>query len=91
MPMLDYKCNECGYINEFYVGPNYKDDIPDECPECNKGKLEKQFPNCSKVGVDVIGGYEYQYGAKSFRKNMTNEQYAGCLVKDENGKYKDPY
>jgi hypothetical protein len=91
MPMLDYKCSKCGFVDEYYTGPNYKNDIPEKCPSCNEGVLEKQFPNCSRVGVDVLGGYEYQYGKKAYKKKMTPMEYAGHLVKGEDGKYKDPY
>jgi predicted nucleic acid-binding Zn ribbon protein len=85
MPMVNFKCNKCGNSEEFYSGPNFKDEIPEKCPKCNEGTMEGQFPNCSKVG------FEYQYGKKAYRKNMTPLQQAEYLVKGEDGKFKDPY
>ena len=93
MAIYDFKCSntECDYKDEFIISPSVKDDIPEVCPKCEKGKLEKQFPNCKNVGVDVIGGYDYQYGKKSYRKNMSAMEQANLLVPNSDGKYCDPY
>jgi hypothetical protein len=91
MPMVNFKCNKCNHNDEFYSGPNFKDEIPEKCPSCKEGIMEKQFPNCSKVGVDVVGGFEYQYGKKAYRKGMSDIDYAGHLAAGEDGKFKDPY
>ena len=91
MPMVDIKCKKCGHVEEYYEGPNYKDEPPVKCPVCKSKMLERQFPNISKVGVDVIGGYEYQYGKKNWGRGKTDLEKASYLVKGDDGKYKDPY
>lgn len=91
--MVNYKCDKpkCKYQEEFYVGPNFKDEIPEICPKCGKGKLVEQFPDTFHGGLDVIGGFEYQYGKKAWRKGKSAHDQAGYLVKGEDGKYADPY
>lgn len=91
MSMVDYKCKECGFIEEYYAGPNFKDEKPIECPKCKSKLFEKQFPNISKVGVDVIGGYEYQYGKKNWAKGKSDVEISSYLAKGDDGKYKEPY
>jgi len=91
--MFDFQCNndKCRHVEQAYIGPNFKDEIPEKCPKCGEGKMEKQFPDCSKVGIDVIGGYEYQYGKKNWRKGKSAIEQAGYLVKGDDGTYKNPY
>lgn len=91
MPMYDFKCNVCTYKEEFIISPSVIDPIPNICPKCKKGKLIKQFPDCHRVGVDVIGGFEYIYGRKNWRRGKSDLEQAGYLVKGDDGKYKDPY
>jgi hypothetical protein len=93
MAMYDFKCDNpsCDFQEEYGISPSFSDPVPEKCPKCFTGNLVKQFPNCSKVGVDVVGGYEYLYGRKNWRKGKTDQDIAGYLVKGEDGKYKDPY
>ena len=93
MAIYDYHCEnkECDFKDEFIVSPSIKNMIPDVCPKCKKGKLEREFPMSNNVLFDVKGGYEYEYGKKAYRKNMTAEQQANLLVPRHDGKYCDPY
>ena len=88
MPIYDFKCNKCGHVEEFLVGV-IQNPVPENCPICKEGKLEKQF-SAKGQSFDVVGGYSYQYGKKSYTKKSPEER-AKYLVKDENGKYKNPY
>jgi len=50
-----------------------------------KGTLEKLFTQSkSGVGIDVIGGYEYQYGKKAWKKNMSMSDRAAVLTGEKN-------
>jgi len=93
MAIYDYECNnsDCDFKNEYVKTFSFKDPLPEVCPKCNKGKLEKQFPNCKNVGVDVIGGYDYVYGKKNWAKNKSTSEIAGYLTPDDDGKYSEPY
>ena len=91
MSWHDFKCNnpDCDYNEEYCLGGALKDPIPDICPKCNKGKLEKQFsPPHSEP--DVIGGYDYIYGKKAWRNKSAVEQ-SDILNPDKDGKYHDPW
>lgn len=80
MPTFDYKCKECGFTAEYCtnksVPPSMKP--PEKCPECNKGKMEKLF-SATGQSVDVIGGYDYQYGKKAWKKNLSQTDQAKVL------------
>lgn len=93
MAVYDFKCNnpKCDFKDEYIISPSVINEVPEVCPKCGNGKLDRQFPDCHKVGVDVIGGFEYQYGKKNWRKGKSAMEQAGYLVKGEDGKYKDPY
>lgn len=90
--MVDYKCDneKCDYKEEFYVGTNFKDEIPTSCPKCGS-MISKTFPDTFHGGLDIVGGYDYQYGKKSYRKTMSPAQQAGYLCKGDDGKYADLY
>lgn len=89
MPIIDFKCNACGHTDEFVVGATVENQVPEVCPVCGKGQMEKQF-SVSGQNFDVIGGYDYEYGKKSFIK-QSPEQRAKYLTKNENGSYLNPY
>jgi rubredoxin len=65
MPMKDYKCDKCGYVEEFIFSTSLpKPEIPEVCPKCSEGKLVYEFSIGHHGGFDVIGGYDYMYGKK---------------------------
>ena len=65
MALRDYKCDKCGYTEEFIFSPSVSAPvIPEVCPQCNEGKLEYFF-SAGNISFDVIGGYDYVYGKKS--------------------------
>lgn len=87
MPIYDYECKKCGYTEEMIV-PNSEVKENGDCPECGMGKLEQKFSG--QIAFDVVGGYDYQYGKKSYVK-QSPEQRAKYLVKNEAGRYTNPY
>jgi putative FmdB family regulatory protein len=84
-----FKCNSCGFSDEFVFGGAISDPVPEVCPKCGKGKMEKQFSPPSTI-PDIIGGYDYMYGKKAWRNKSQSEQY-DILSPDSNGRYKDPW
>jgi len=89
MPIFDYTCSKCGYTEEKIVGPTVAEIPSDTCPKCNEGIMEKQF-SASGQSFDVVGGYSYQYGKKSYTKQSA-EQRSKYLTPGPDGKYKNPY
>ncbi|MHC5174244.1 MAG: FmdB family zinc ribbon protein [Planctomycetota bacterium] len=47
MPIFEYKCNKCGFVNEVLV--NSANSKGPACPECGAKKVEKQFSPFSAV------------------------------------------
>jgi hypothetical protein len=49
---------------------------PSKCPKCKKGKMKKEFSIAcvGKAGIDVLGGFEYEYGKKNFSKGTMSEK-----------------
>jgi putative FmdB family regulatory protein len=88
MPIFEYKCNECGYVEEFIESFSVSKENfhPNECPKCQKGKLERQF-NVDNQTFDVKGGSSYHGGKKDWKRNKTPDQIADVLA-DKN---KNPY
>jgi len=86
MPFFNFKCSECGEINEILVGSTVGSDSGKKCPSCGaEDALEKLF-SVSGVSGEVIGGYEYEYGKKSWKRNGSQIDKAAILSGD-----KDPY
>ena len=86
MPFFNYKCKECEKVGEYLVGPTTGTPEPTDCPECGKeGTMSKVF-SASGVSGEVVGGYEYEYGKKSWKRTGSMTDRAGILAGD-----KDPY
>ena len=86
MPMFYYKCKECEFVKEYMIGGCKSGKAPEECPECNtKDCMEKQF-SMDGISGEVVGGYEYEYGKKSWKRNGSAMQQAGILAGTQ-----DPY
>lgn len=47
MPIFEYKCTQCGFVNEVLV-PSASAKAP-ACPECGEKKTEKQFSSFAAV------------------------------------------
>lgn len=47
MPIFEYKCTQCGFVNEALV--KSASAKPPACPECGEKKVEKQFSTFSAV------------------------------------------
>jgi len=86
MPFYNFKCTKCGYENEFMVGGPTGKKEPTICPECQEeNTMEKQF-SMSGISGEVVGGYEYEYGKKSWKRTASPMKQAGILSGDV-----DPY
>ena len=55
MPLFNFKCKNCGHIEEFLISPNQK--LNEKCVECDKPDWEKQFTK--RMGVVFKGGGFY--------------------------------
>jgi len=84
----DYKCNECGFTDEYSTSiPSMmlpKDGI---CPECNKGVLERVY-NFNGISFDLVGAGAFinDYGKHAWKKNLSAQDQAKVLTGE-----KDPY
>jgi len=86
MPSYTYKCNRCGFLDDFIVGATTGMSEPKRCPSCEAvDSMEKQF-SMKGISGEVVGGYEYQYGKKAWKRNMSSMDKASVLAGD-----KDPY
>ena len=86
MPMRIFKCSKCEHEIELIVGATTGAKAPTDCPECEeKDCMEMQFSMRGITG-EVVGGYDYEYGKKSWKRNSTMAEKAGILSGD-----KDPY
>lgn len=47
MPIFEYKCTQCGFVNEMLV--KSASAKPPACPKCGEKKTEKQFSTFSAV------------------------------------------
>ncbi|MCI0499143.1 MAG: zinc ribbon domain-containing protein [Planctomycetales bacterium] len=47
MPIFEYKCPACGFINEVLV--KSASSVPPVCPQCGQKKTEKQFSSFTAV------------------------------------------
>ena len=86
MPFYNYKCNECGVIGEYLVGATNGAPAPVDCPECGATDcMEKQF-SMNGISGEVVGGYDYEYGKKAWKKNKSPMEKASILAGQS-----DPY
>ena len=84
MPFFNYKCNKCDKVGEFLVGSTNGAPVPTDCPECGaENCMEKQF-SMDGIGGEVVGGYEYEYGKKSWKRNASQIDKASILSGDKN-------
>ena len=93
MPLLDYRCNKCGFVDEFLIGIHVADaNPPIECPKCKEGKMERLF-SPRQIGIDFVGKgfYINDYGKHNWKSHMSADEQAKVLAPDANGNYKDPY
>ena len=90
--IADYKCDKCGFMDEYIDSISVAEKPPEICPKCNEGKMEKQFG--FNGGIDFVGPgfYINDHGKHNWKKGKTDAQIADCLAPDKvTGKYKDPY
>ena len=86
MPLYNYKCTECEIIGEFLIGATTGTPEPTDCPECTAKDSMKKVFSMQGISGEVVGGYEYEYGRKSWKRTASATEKAGILAGD-----KDPY
>jgi len=78
MSMIDYKCNECSFVDEYMTGFSAPKcmQVPDVCPVCKKGIMDRQFSLSTNVALNFIGSGFYcnDYGKKNIRGRSQSEQ-----------------
>ncbi len=82
MPIYEFVCNKCKHKFEELVKLDLSD-APKQCPKCKHPKIKKII---SASSFDVVGGYDYQYGKKNWKKGKSNSEIADVLTSK-----KDPY
>lgn len=87
MPNFNYTCNKCGFTKEYLVSKTIASaKAPTECPECGETDcMEKQL-SVSGITGEVVGGYDYEYGKKSWKRTASQMDQAAILAGT-----KDPY
>ena len=86
MPIRNFKCVKCGFVKEYIIGATTGTKPPTECPECGESDcMEKQF-GMSGISGDVVGGYDYEYGKKAWKRNSSEMEKASILSGES-----DPY
>lgn len=85
MCAFDYQCESCGCVEEYNTSPSLPKEmqVPDACVKCG-GKLKRLFSSSKRIAVDVPGGYDYEYGTRAWRKNLSTVEQAQVLMGDKN-------
>ena len=86
MPFYNYKCSECGFMDEFLVGSTTGSSEPKQCPQCGENDVMEKQLSMNGISGEVVGGYEYEYGKKAWKRNASTVEKAAILTGD-----KDPY
>ncbi len=84
MPFFNYKCKECEKVGEFLVGTTIGTPEPTDCPECGAEASMTKLFSVAGIGGEVVGGYEYEYGKKSWKRTASMTEKAGILAGDRN-------
>jgi hypothetical protein len=82
--LYDYKCSKCDFQEEYSTSPSVPKDMnpPEICPKCKEGKLV--IKTCfDGQSFDCPGAYDYTYGKKAYRKNLSNNDMASVLLGDK--------
>lgn len=87
MPTFNFKCKACGFQDEYCTNNSVPAEMrpPEYCPHCKTGKLEQQFSPQGQ-SFDCPGAYDYTYGKKAWKRNMSPSDQAKVIAGD-----KDPY
>ncbi len=80
MPFFNYKCTKCEETKEFMIGTTTGAEAPTDCPWCfSKNSMEKVL-SVGGISGEVVGGYEYEHGRKSWKRNGSMTEKAGILA-----------
>ncbi len=82
--MDDYVCNnkECNFTDEYNNNiPALR--VPEVCPQCKIGIMEKKFNLQGVGGFDIVGYcYANTYGKKNWKKHLSQAEQARVLTGD---------
>ncbi len=84
MPFFNYKCTKCEHTDEFLVGNTTGNTAPTDCPVCEEKDCMEKTTSYDGVSGEVVGGYEYNYGRKSWKRTGTMAEKAGILAGTQN-------
>jgi len=86
--IYDFKCDSCDFQDEFIVSLSLPKEmaVPEICPKCGKGKLEK---------IESFSVPKYRLteeGRKNWKQGKSAWEISEYLTPDPHtGNYKDPY
>ncbi len=86
MPFFNYKCDKCEEVGEFLIGKTTGTPEPTDCPMCDAKDSMRKLLSVAGISGEVVGGYEYEYGKKSWKRTASMTDKAGILAGT-----KDPY
>lgn len=89
MPINRYKCNECGFTEEYVESFSTSKESwhPENCPKCKEGKLEKVFDMAGhSIAIDFVGSgfYINDYGKHNWKKGKSSEEISKVLSGEKN-------
>lgn len=89
MAIHTYKCNECGFSNEYIESISVSPTMwhPEKCPECKTGKMEKVFDMAGhSIGIDFVGPgfYTNDWGIHAWKKRMSIDDQSKVLAGTKN-------
>jgi putative FmdB family regulatory protein len=84
MPNYTYKCDACGFTNDYIVGGVNGKSAPTLCTSCNaENTMKKQF-SAKGVSGEVVGGFDYEYGRKSWKRTASIAEKGAILAGEMN-------
>lgn len=80
--MFDYKCSACGFQEEYSTNTCLPKEMlpPENCPKCKEGKLQKLSSYAGQSFDPGRYSYEYTYGKKAWKRNMSPSDQAKVLA-----------
>ena len=94
MAMIDFRCDKCGFTDEYIIYGGLAEGVaPEKCPKCEDGKMERLFSTGKSVGIDFVGSgfYINDYGKHNWKRNLSDDDKAKVLSPNHNGNYMSPY
>ena len=94
MPIVDFRCDKCGFTDEFLISFSVEGAIaPTKCDKCTDGVMERLFSTGKTIGIDFVGPgfYINDHGTHNWKARLSSDDQSKVLNPNENGVYKNPY